>query len=126
MHQYGESGFCLIWAVNNALQRNLLDKDTILRELKGLNKKNKNRNVQYYVNKGGLNFKSFKRVIDDVYGIKLKRVREYNDQNSYIVTYDMGGYLHTVAMVDGEILDSERESKITDKSKRVDIYKVIR
>jgi predicted transcriptional regulator len=128
MHQYGEQGFCLVWAVNNALQQTLLNKNVIVRELMTLNDKNKNRNKQHYVNREGINFRSFKKVIKDIYGVGLRKVKTYSMKGRYILTYDFGKYLHTVALVDGKLLDSERGSDLSIDTKRklVDVYKVIR
>jgi hypothetical protein len=128
MHQYGEQGFCLVWAVNNALQQNLLNKNVVVRELMVLNDKNKIRNKQHYVNRDGINFRSFKKVIKNIYGVGLRKVKTYNMKGRYILTYDFGKYLHTVALVDGQLLDSERNSDLSLDTKRklVDVYKVIK
>ena len=129
MHQYGEQGYCLLWAINNSLQRKILTKDGILKELKGINERNKTHNSRYYMGDDGLDFKSFKAIIKRVFGIYLKRVKTYKLVGSYILTYDFGDYYHTVGMIDGEILDSRKHSEIKSldtKVPLVDVYKVVR
>jgi hypothetical protein len=129
MHQRGEEGLCLVWAVNNALQKNLISKESILDEFARVNSSNKKRYAPYYVNKDGLNFKTFKAVIKRRYGIALRRVKNYKMEGSYLLTYDFGDYYHTVALVDGEILDSRKTKEITGLDtarKLVDVYKVVK
>jgi hypothetical protein len=129
MHIRGEDGFCLIWAVNNALQSNVVSKDRILAEFARINHNNKKRNTLYYINKDGLDFKTFKTALKNVYGITLRRMKKYKMKGAYLLTYDFGNHLHTVALHNGEVLDSRKEKEITslDTPKRlVDIYKVVR
>lgn len=129
MNQYGEEGLCLIWAVNNALQKNIVTKERIFAEFSRINHDNTRRKAPYYIGKDGLNFKTFKSVLQKSYGIRLRRMKKYKMKGAYLLTYDFGSYYHTVALVDGEILDSRKEKEITslDTTKRlVDIYKVVR
>jgi hypothetical protein len=129
MHQRGEEGFCLVWAVNNALQSNIVSKDRILAEFARINHNNKKRNTQYYINKDGLDFKTFKTALKNVYGITLRRMKKYKMKGAYLLTYDFGSYYHTVALVNGEVLDSRKKEEITglDTTRRlVDVYKVVR
>jgi predicted protein tyrosine phosphatase len=129
MHQRGEDGLCLIWAVNNALQKNIVSKEVILAEFQRINQNNKKRYAPYYVNKDGLDFKTFKVVVKKRYGVALRKVKSYKMKGSYLLTYDFGDHYHTVALVDGEVLDSRKTREITgvDTPRRlVDVYKVVR
>lgn len=129
MHKYGEQGLCLIWGVNNALQKNIVTKERIFAELARINNNNTRRNAPYYIGKDGLNFKTFKVVLQKNYGIGLRRMKKYKMNGAYLLTYDFGSYYHTVALVNGEILDSRKEKEITglDTTRKiVDIYKVVR
>lgn len=129
MHKYGEQGLCLIWGVNNALQKNLVTKERIFAELVRMDHNNIRRNRNYYVANDGLNFKSFKVALQKVYGVGLRKMKKYKLKGSYLLTYDFGDYYHTVALVNGEILDSRKEKEITSletNRKLVDIYKVVK
>jgi hypothetical protein len=129
MHQYGEDGLCLLWGVNNALQKKILTKEPVFREIQKINANNTNRNIRHYVGKDGLDFKAFKAGIKNLYGISLRRVKEYKMKGAYLLTYDFGSYYHTVALVDGEVLDSRKEKEITTLNtvrRLVDVYKVVK
>jgi hypothetical protein len=129
MHQYGEEGLCLIWGVNNALQRKLLTKEAVMREISHINDLNTRRTIRHYIGRDGINFRAFKRVLKERYRIYLRKVKTYKMTGRYLVTYDFGDYYHTVALVDGEILDSRKENEIRslDTDRRVvDVYRVAR
>lgn len=129
MHQYGEPGLCLMYSVNNALQNPIITKEVLFRELRQINEANPRRNSRYYVGKDGIDFRSFKRVLMDNYRIYLRKVKTYKMKGRYLITYDFKSVLHTVALVDGEIMDSEKKDEIKDINnghKIVDVYKVVR
>ena len=128
MKQYGQQGLCLIWGVNNALGRKVLTKDAVFRLINKENRRDRRHNSRFYIANDGIDFKTFKKVILNAYGIYLKRVKNYKTTGSYLLTYDFNDYLHTVALRDGEVIDSRREKEITDLDvdrKLVDIYKVV-
>jgi len=129
MHQYGEPGLCLMYSVNNALQKPLITKEVLFRELREMNDRNTRRNSRYYAGKDGIDFRSFKTVLKDNYRVYLRKVKNYKMKGRYIVTYDFKDVYHTVALVDGELLDSEKKDEMKDVNnniKVVDVYKVIR
>lgn len=128
MKQYGQQGLCLIWGVNNALGRKVLTKEGVFRLIHMENVRDRRRNSRYYVAKDGIDFKTFKKVILNGYGIYLKKVKNYKMTGSYLLTYDFSDYLHTVALRDGEVIDSRREKEIKDLDvdrRLVDVYKVV-
>lgn len=129
MHQYGEDGLCLIWGVNNALQIRLLSKDNVFREIQKVNVANKQRNSRHYVGRNGIDFRAFKHVLKSHFGVLLRRVKKYKLKGGYLLTYDFGDYYHTVALYNGEVLDSRKEKEIKDlnvEKRLVDVYKVVR
>jgi hypothetical protein len=128
MRQYGQQGLCLIWGVNNALGRKILTKETVFSLLRQENIRDRKRNSRYYVGWDGIDFKSFKKVILSHYGIYLKKVKNYKMTGGYLLTYDFHDYYHTVALRDGEVIDSRKEKEIKDLDvdrRLVDIYKVV-
>jgi hypothetical protein len=128
MKQYGQQGLCLIWGVNNALGRKVLTKEGVFRLINRENVRDRSHNSRYYVARDGIDFKTFKKVILNGYGIYLKKVKNYKMQGSYLLTYDFHDYLHTVALRDGEVIDSRREKEIKDLDvdrRLVDVYKVV-
>jgi hypothetical protein len=128
MKQYGQQGLCLIWGVNNALGRKVLTKEGVFSLIHKENVRDKKRNSRYYVGWDGIDFKTFKKVILNGYGIYLKKVKNYKMTGSYLLTYDFNDYLHTVALRDGEVIDSRREKEIKDLDvdrRLVDVYKVV-
>jgi hypothetical protein len=128
MKQYGQQGLCLIWGVNNALGRKVLTKEGVFRLIHRENVRDRSHNSRYYVARDGIDFKTFKKVILNGYGIYLKKVKNYKMQGSYLLTYDFHDYLHTVALRDGEVIDSRREKEIKDLDvdrRLVDVYKVV-
>jgi hypothetical protein len=129
MRQLGQEGLCLIWAVNNALGQRLLTKESVFRLLAAENRRDRRHNSRYYIARDGIDFKSFKKVIKEGFGVYLKRVKTYRMTGNYLLTYDFHDYLHTIAMRDGEVIDSRKHQEITSLDtdrKLVDVYKVIR
>jgi len=124
---YGAEGLCLIWAINNAYKRKILDKDIVLAQIAQIDKNNPTRTLKYYIGKDGIDFRTFKKLMKDSYGIKLTKVSKYSNKGKYLLTYDFGSYLHTVAMTNGEVIDSRRQKEITTPTPDVplvDIYKI--
>ena len=129
MKQYGQQGLCLIWGVNNALGRKVLTKEGVFRLINKENVRDRNHNSRYYIARDGIDFKSFKKVIKEGFGVYLKKVKTYRMTGNYLLTYDFHDYLHTIAMRDGEVIDSRKHQEITSLDtdrKLVDVYKVIR
>jgi hypothetical protein len=124
---YGAEGFCLVWAINNAFKRKILDKDMIVAQIKQMDRNNPKRTLKYYIGKDGIDFRSFKKLLKTSYGIKLTKVSKYTNKGKYLLTYDFGSYLHTVAMTNGEVIDSRKEKEITTPTPNVplvDVYKI--
>jgi hypothetical protein len=127
MHQYGAGGLCLLWAVNNALGEEVLRTGPIMRAIGKIDHEDKTRNARYFVGKDGIDFKTFKKVIRNDYGIELKKVKHTSKMGRYLLTYDFGDYLHTIAMRKGEVLDSRKRQEIKQfdaEQPLVDIYKL--
>lgn len=124
---YGQQGFCLIWAINNAFKRKVLDKDTVLMQLVQIDKKDKKRSLRYFIANDGIDFKTFKKLMKNSYGIQLFKVKNYSNKGKYLLTYDFGDYFHTVAMNNGEVIDSRKTHEITTPTPGyplVDVYRV--
>jgi len=121
---YGAEGLCLIWAINNAYKRKILDKDIVLAQIAQIDKNNPTRTLKYYIGKDGIDFRSFKKLMKDSYGIKLTKVSNYSNKGKYLLTYDFGSYLHTVAMTNGEVIDSRKQKEITTPTPNVPLYDV--
>jgi hypothetical protein len=130
MHQYGAEGLCLVWGINNALQEKILSPSKLMPYIDEENKRDKDHNSRYYVGRDGINFRVFKKIIDKVFKITLKRVKSVRKHGSYIVTYDFGDYYHTIGVYEGNALDSRKQEEITEIKppglRIVDIYKVSR
>lgn len=124
---YGQQGLCLIWAINNAYKRKILDKDMVLAQIAQIDKNNPARTMKYYIGKDGIDFKTFKRLLKSSYGIQLTKVKKYTNKGKYLLTYDFGSYYHTVAMTNGEVIDSRKQKEITTPTPNVplvDVYKI--
>lgn len=127
MHQFGQEGFCLIWAVNNALQRKLLTVDDVLREIHEEDVKDKSRDVDHYIGLDGLDFETFRKILREDYKIRLVKVHKITKHGRYLVTYDFGDYYHTIAVYNGKPLDSRKKLQIKSLQTRrrlVDIYRL--
>jgi hypothetical protein len=124
---YGAEGLCLIWAINNAYKRKILDKDIVLAQIAQIDKNNPTRTLKYYIGKDGIDFRTFKKLLKNSYGIKLIKVKNYSKKGKYLLTYDFGSYYHTVAMTNGEVIDSRKRNEITTPTPDVplvDVYKI--
>jgi hypothetical protein len=124
---YGSEGYCLIWAINNAFKRKILDKDIVLAQIAQIDKNNHARTLKYYIGKDGIDFRTFKKLLKNSYGIKLTKVKHYSNKGKYLLTYDFGSYYHTVAMTNGEVIDSRKQKEITTPTPNVplvDVYKI--
>lgn len=124
---YGQQGLCLIWAINNAYKRKILDKDIVLAQIAQIDKNNPTRTLKYYIGKDGIDFRTFKKLMKNSYGIKLTKVKNYSNKGKYLLTYDFGSYYHTVAMTNGEVIDSRKQREITNPNPPVplvDVYKI--
>jgi hypothetical protein len=127
-HEYGSNGLCLLWAVNNALQGDVLTPSVVLPYIEEENKKNKKRNIRSYASSDGIDFRVFKKVLKEVFQIRLVKVDKVNKGGKYIITYDFGDYYHTVGYYKGKVLDSRRRQEITTLNpghRVVDIYRVV-
>jgi hypothetical protein len=124
---YGAEGLCLIWSINNAFKKVILDPKVIIDQIKQIDRLDKAKPLKYFIGKDGIDFKTFKKLIKDVYKIQLTKVKKYSNKGKYLLTYDFGSYYHSVAMVDGEVIDSRKKNEITstDTGKPlVDVYKI--
>jgi hypothetical protein len=124
---YGAEGFCLVWAINNAFKKKVLDAKAVVEQIKHIDRLDPHRTLKYFIGKDGIDFKTFKKLMKNVYDIQLTKVKKYSNKGRYLLTYDFGNYLHTVAMVDGEVIDSRKKQEITDTNPGkplVDVYKI--
>jgi hypothetical protein len=129
MHQYGEPGFCLLWAVNNALQEDVVKKDEIIEVLKKMDSKDKNRDWNYYLNETGIDIESFKKAIQVLYGIELRQTSRVSNTGRYIVIVKFPKYNHSISIVQGKVLDNRRkpvELKAVPWSRVEEVYEVHR
>ncbi len=127
MHQYGKEGFCLIWAINNALQRRLLSPEKVVDYLVQRDNEDKKRDIYDFIDRDGIDFEEFREYLREEHGIKLQKVDKVQKQGRYLVTYDFGDYYHTIAVYNGKVLDSRKKMEIKSLKNRrplVDIYKV--
>jgi hypothetical protein len=125
MHQYGLEGFCLVWAVNNALQRRVVNPLELVKYLAREDDKDKKRGWDDFIARDGVDFEEFRNFIKEKYGIKLVKVDRISIHGKYLVTYDFGDYYHTVAVRNGKVLDSRKKHEIktlNTRRKLVDIY----
>jgi hypothetical protein len=124
---YGQDGLCLIWAVNNAFKSKILNPKVVFAQIAEIDRRDKKRSWSYFVNKDGIDFNTFKKVMKEKYGIQLIKVKNYSNKGKYLLTYDFGDYYHTVAMTDGEVIDSRKSKEIKDTNPGVplvDVYKI--
>jgi hypothetical protein len=124
---YGAEGLCLIWAINNVFKRKVLDPKLVINQIKNIDRLDPHRGLKYFIGKDGIDFKTFKSLMKNMYDIHLTKVTKYSNKGKYLLTYNFGSYLHTVAMVDGEVIDSRKKEEITDPKPGkplVDVYKV--
>jgi hypothetical protein len=127
MHQYGQEGFCLVWAVNNALQKRLLTSEEVVDYLVDEDIEDKKKHIYDFIDKDGIDFEEFRDFLRDKYGIKLQKVNNISRNGRYLVTYDFGDYYHTVGVYNGKVLDSRKRMEIKSlatRRKLVDIYKL--
>ena len=55
-------------------------------------------------------------------------MKNFTNKGRYLITYDFGDYLHTIALVDGVVLDSRKNHEITslnNNHRLVDVYKIV-
>jgi hypothetical protein len=127
MHQYGQEGFCLVWSINNALQRKLLTSEEVVEYLKQEDQRDEKKTIKDFIAIDGIDFMEFREFLREKYGIRLKKVNNIVKSGRYLVTYDFGDYYHTVAVYNGKVYDSRKrlEIKTLDtRRKLVDIYKL--
>jgi hypothetical protein len=126
MHQYGEEGFCLIWAVNNALQEKIVKKEDVVEEIIKMDADNSKRDLHDYIDSTGIDFMDFKRIIRRLYGIELKKVNGISNHGGFIITIDFKSYLHSISSYNGRIMDNRKKRELhhIPWDKVVDIYKV--
>lgn len=124
---YGQQGLCLIWAINNAFKSKVLDPKVVLAQIAIIDKRDKKHSWSHFVNKDGIDFNTFKKLLKKEYGIQLVKVKSYTNHGKYLLTFDFDDYYHTVAMVDGEVIDSRKNKEITSPTPGyplVDVYKI--
>lgn len=127
MKQYGKPGLCLLWGINNALNRVVLTPDELYSQIRRINKEDRRHNIRYFEGRDGIDFKTFRKVILEK-GIYLRKMKNFTNKGRYLITYDFGDYLHTIALVDGVVLDSRKNHEITslnNNHRLVDVYKIV-
>lgn len=127
MHQYGREGFCLIWAVNNALQQNIVKQDEVLEELAKKDEADKSRDWEDFIDNTGIDFNAFRDIIRNKYGIELRKVNGVSNIGGFIITVEYKDYLHSISLYNGKVLDNRKrkELKHIPWDRVYDIYQVI-
>lgn len=112
MHQFGQEGFCLLWAVNNALQERIIDKEEVVLELMRFDKNNDKRTITDYIDSKGIVFDDFKKVINNLYGIELKKVNGVSNIGGFIIIVEFKGYNHVISLYNGKVLDNRKRHQL--------------
>jgi hypothetical protein len=98
-----------------------------LTQITEIDRRDKKHKINYFIGRDGIDFNTFKKLLKESYGIQLVKVKNFTNKGKYILTYDFGDYYHTIAMVDGEVIDSRKNKEIKSTNPGVplvDIYKI--